>query len=168
MQTAWTRALSSIYISFFLLLAASVLIEAATTRLWLTPYAGTTLTGIAALSGDWFSNLLALINFVFGIGGGLFSKPVARENRYSRKWRVALLWLELSLIIVSLVALAIVAFWSQTIVDRVEDMTQEKVAIAIKVLGSLNVSMAAGFLVGLSIPGVPGGAAPDPLDGELS
>lgn len=154
-QVQAVRAMALLYICFFVALAAAVLVEGFSTNWWTsadTP--GTSvLTGIAALSG-FISKAMALMNFLFGFGGGIFVTPTLRESRSSTLLRQLLFFATAVLIVVSLGALWSVASVSFQIASQITDfVTGTGVQDAIAVLGLMNLSMAAGFLVGMAVPG---------------
>ena len=170
MQIFFIRSIALLYLLFVMLLAVMVLIEAHDTAGWSLEstkiYDKSILVGLAALSG-WFSAALAFMSFLFGFAGGLFAKPVARENALSVAMRYALLFLTVALLLLSLLALwRVAAAYAGieakiTVFHATEDGTQLGVSDVLKALGGLNLSIAAGVLAGLAVPGVPGFQAPE-------
>lgn len=161
MQLFWIRSLVFLYLTFFLWLSGQVVVESYNTDGWTSDDIPdhSVLVGITALSG-WFTNVLSLINFVLGFGGGLFNRPANTETVYTRGARIFLLLWCAALILISLWALWSVASASDNIAENISSLGRlmgDEVSTkpAIEALGLLNTSIIAGFLIGLAIPDVP-------------
>jgi hypothetical protein len=163
----WSRSLAadasaaililiSIYIMLFLVLSLWVLVEGCATRLWATGIVEPSIIGAVAMLGGWTGNVLALVNFLFGLGGGFFaSSPSGTSAEKPLKWVISALCLVLMML--SLVDIVLVALGSLNIEFQVSIMKNHFATSkdAINALGLIHLSIVSGFLSGFAIRGVP-------------
>lgn len=158
-QTAGIRIFVLVYMLFFVALSAWVIGEAIDTRIWFeTTNSWSVVVALTALSG-WLPKVMGLLNFVLGLGGGFFNAPTAGggpESMASVLLRNTLFGLMILLIVVSLIALVLVAHASVRIPGAVSEMHDLEVQPAVEALGLLNAGIIGGFLTGLAIANVPG------------
>lgn len=167
MQTTGIRLFVLVYLSFFLALSIRTICESIASNNWTGTEApsASVLVALAALSG-WLSKAMGLMNFVLGLSGGFFNAASDDNDRWGQFLRHALFWLMVLMIIVSLLALLLVALASTRIAKLVSELEPDSVSAAIEALGTLNLGLVAGFLTGLAIANVPGVLSGGAADGE--
>jgi hypothetical protein len=155
MQANGVRFLTAVYGMLFLVVAVLVLWEGVTTEGWSGKLpAHSVLIGVAALNG-WFVKAFAMLNVVFGFGGGLFCRDDTAPASPAPLLQGGLMVLMGGLIVVSLLALWTVASSYANILEKTPDfagISDLKVGDAIAAIGTLNLGLAGGFLAGLAIP----------------
>jgi len=151
-----TKLVSTIicgYLGFLTLLLAWIFAESLKTDGWSdeATYAHSSVVAMAAMSG-WFDKVFALLNFLFGLGGGYLTEQQASSTPKAIR-RPLVLSLTLLIALFALIDLTSVAFHFDDLGSKLPPFQKGtlKVTDAVSAIGIIHLGVVAGVLAGIGL-----------------
>ena len=141
------------YLGFLAVLLGWIFVEGLTTQGWSDSSTGahSAVVAMAAMSG-WFDKIFAILNFLFGLGGGYLTESQVKANAGTRT-RTVMLSLTFVIAMLALIDLTWVAYHFddlQTVLPPFQKGSL-KVADAVAAIGIIHLGLVAGVLAGVGL-----------------